>query len=1030
MTLRGHLAVALATLALGTCASASVIYVSPSGAAKNPGTQAQPVSLSAALAKASADREVTEIVLAGGEYVADGLNLGARAAEKQDGYPPLLIHAAKGETAWLVHSVRVDKAEPVEGARGVFRTRSVPPGDPEMWERDTRVRYITLTTAASVAAFPASCFADPEAGFLYFHTSDGQPPEKHALFYSLGTPNGRALGVYRPNTSIEDIGFRDACGSTTHALVMNAAGLAARRLRFDNAFIGIGLGTYAVDNLIEDCVFVDVAQGIRSSGKDLTIRRCHITKERDAFFYRVYPSLDTAVYTYFPGSGTTITETFAKGYKQGFRVKATPGRYVIRHNTVVDAETGMYWVTSNADSDTSYNIFANADEFIRVSEFEPTFTLDRNLYWASRNLLQFDVRNTVVRGAGLGKRDLFADPRFVDPDKGDYRVLEDSPAVFLKDGEGRPAGAFGVAPVSEAAKARPSLALAFGPDTVACGPTGELVFERDPWIGGGRTMLRELRGEDGAQRRLAGQTSAKVWVRAFDAAGKVDRMRVAVGGQAPVEQDYAPVTTVPIPDQDGEHRLKVEVRNDRGAWSRPAEAVLRLDRQPPQLAGAPEIMASGHGLVVAFQTSEPCFAEVRYTVDGGADGVAKPPVRVKRQWESQDGGEYVETWTLPRNEFAIAVTAPAVKAGARVRFKIALKDEGGLAGESKEMEAVAAGPARTLRVSPGGQDEPGRGGPDKPLKTLQYAVDRALPGDRVVMAPGVYTDCALVTRGGLGEDSRLVIESETPGAAAIDCAYREPSCIALEQAPFVTVRGLRLLNYERAGLYVHKSPGAVADNCVFYNGDGAVQGYHAFFFLSPSCVVTRCLAVGAETGLMFLVSPKATVTHNTISQSLYAAASYAFSMEGTTQTNNSFCFAGNDAFGGEWRHPDEFKTFRSDYNNLGTVIRDDYVERAKKEAPETYNLIQAAKFKPEYGTRRFPFRTVSKSIITLSGKRYFALEDWRRETGQDKHSVFADPQYVKPFGVVENWDWRVKASSPNAGAGEKGATIGALEAAK
>ncbi|HRU05360.1 MAG TPA: hypothetical protein P5137_06250, partial [Candidatus Brocadiia bacterium] len=448
MSFRGQVAVTLALLVMGTRASASVIHVSPGGDAKASGTAEQPTTLAAALGRAAKDRQVREIILAGGEYVADNLNIGVRAAEKPDGYPPLVIHAAKGQSVWLVHSARVDKAEPVAGMAGVFRTKSLPPGQPEMWERDARVRYITLTTAAFVAAFPASCFADPEEGWLYFHTSDGKPADKHELYYSLGTPNGRALGVYRPNTTLEDLGFRDACGPTTHALVMNAAGLSARRLRFDNAFIGVGLGAYAVDNLIEDCDFVDVAQAIRSNGKDLVIRRCRMTKERDAFFYRVYPALDTAVYTYFPGSGATITDTFVKGYKQGFRVKAMPGRYVLRHNTLVDTEHGVSWVTSNADSDTSYNIFVHADDFIRVSEFQPTFTLDKNLFWDSKNLLEFNVRNTAIRGAGLGKFNLLADPRFADPDNGDYRVLEDSPAVFLKDAEGRPAGAFGAAPAS------------------------------------------------------------------------------------------------------------------------------------------------------------------------------------------------------------------------------------------------------------------------------------------------------------------------------------------------------------------------------------------------------------------------------------------------------------------------------------------------------------------------------------------------------------------------------------------------------
>jgi len=38
------------------------------------------------------------------------------------------------------------------------------------------------------------------------------------------------------------------------------------------------------------------------------------------------------------------------------------------------------------------------------------------------------------------------------------------------------------------------------------------------------------------------------------------------------------------------------------------------------------------------------------------------------------------------------------------------------------------------------------------------------------------------------------------------------------------------------------------------------------------------------------------------------------------------------------------------------------------------------------------------------------------------HSLFKDPKYADP----ENWDYSLKPDSPNVGAGEGGATIGAL----
>ena len=86
----------------------------------------------------------------------------------------------------------------------------------------------------------------------------------------------------------------------------------------------------------------------------------------------------------------------------------------------------------------------------------------------------------------------------------------------------------------------------------------------------------------------------------------------------------------------------------------------------------------------------------------------------------------------------------------------------------------------------------------------------------------------------------------------------------------------------------------------------------------------------------------------------------------------------------------------------------------------------AEAFDAKYGTRRFRFGTVSKAIVSMGSKRYLTMHAWREASGQDKHSIFADPKYVKPYGTVDRWDWGVGADSPNIGAAERGATIGAF----
>jgi len=1010
--------------------AADVLHVSPDGAARAPGTQEKPVSLQAAVARASSDMTIREIILAGGDYLVNNVNFRTRPDVDPAKFPPLVMRPAKGETVTFHHSVRVDKAEPVPGRAGVYRVDRVPPGDPTMWERDTRVRYVALSNKGSVAAYPGSCFADPETESLYFHTSDGKPPQDHEVFFGLGISNGRALGIYRPNTTIEDVRFRDCTGYSAHALVLHSKNLIARRCHFDNAYTGIGIGHNSSNVLVEDCIFRDVAQGVRTTGKNTTVRGCRFVKTRDRFLYRVYPSLDTAVYTYFPGSGTTLTDNFVKGYMKGFRVKAAPGKYVIRHNTIVDVGVGVYWVTDNSNSDTSHNVIVNAEDFIRISRFDPGLTLDHNLFWKPKQLLEFADRTAVIRGANQGKFNHLADPRFADPQNGDYRLLPDSPGLFIKDTEGRPVGAFGPAPAEAAANARPTLSLAFTADTVPFGPHGVLTFERDPWIGGGSTTVRKLSEGDGLPRRLVGQIQATVVPRAFDVTGRIVTTRVTIGGKASQEMPYTWSQKIELPDKDGDYRVRFEVRNDRGVWSKPADMMLRLDRQGPELAGQPTILANDHGLIVTFRTSEPCFAEVEFGATNQYGSVVKTPRFVKRRWESSDGGEWIETWTIPRTDFALAILKPQVKTGQRIHLRILLRDQGGLKSVSADRTVTVRGGPRTLSVSPDGKDAPGRGAKDAPLRTLQYAVDRALPGDRVLLAAGVYKQYTLLTHGGVDADNPLTIEAADPGTVSLDCAHREPSVIALEGAAYVTIRNLRILYFKKAGVYAYLSPHVTVDGCTFYNGAGSVKGYHTFFFHSPHGTVTRCLAVGAEVGLQFLESPNATVTHNTISQMLYAAARYDFSLPGTVQMNNSLCFSGNDVYCGGWHHPEELKTFRSDYNNIGTVIRAYTLNAVKETAPPTYKQIMAEKFDAKYGTRRFRFRTDAKAILSMGGKRYLTMKDWREASGQDKHSIFADPKHVKPFGVLDRWDWRLRPDSPNIGKGQNGATIGAFGPAK
>lgn len=979
-----------------------------------------------ALKKAGTDPQVTEIVLATGEYSGHFWLDKPKGADPA-ALPLLTIRAGEGQKPVIRYAARIAHAEAVAGKPGLFKVSPKPPTEgpteAQMWERDTRIRYRTLSNKDSVAAYPASCFADDTENTLYLSTSDGKPPFEHEVWMSQTHANSRALRIERSNVLIEGLRFADYVAYGTDAIQSAASNLTIRNCEFDNCEKAWAPLPGSANLVMENCTGRDVAQPVISYGNNVVVRNCRFEKSRDRFLYPIYSQNDSAYQVYFPGKGGIFEGNFCKGYLNGFWIKAEGGKpYIIRHNTVIDAHFGVMWSTPHRDSDTSYNIIASARSFVHARKFAPNFSADHNLFWEPKELGEFNAAIQAFRGGNLGKFNLLGDPRFVDAARGDYRLLPDSPAAWLKDAQGRPAGAFGIATVEEAKAAAPTLTLAFQADSSPFGSDGDYTFDRDPWIGGGTTHVRELR-EEGISRRLTGRESILIEPRAFDAIGAVTKMKWSVGDGPPQELPYDGVYALPLPKAEGEYRVRCQVSTDRGVWSEPAEATVRVDRSAPALLGKPAVLANDQGLIVHFTTSEPCLATLRFGATPAAlTGRADSKPLVKRNWDSNDGGEWIESWRVPRVEHALAVLAPEVTPGQKVFCKLTLTDQGGLSSESEVFSAVVEGKPRVISVGPDGEDAPAAAR----YRTLQYAVDRALPGDRVVLEPGVYTGYTCVTHGGTDTDHRIIIETapgSRPGSVTLDGAKQHTAVLHLERAPWVTVRGLRILYFQKAGVYAYRSANTQVDRCVFYNGPGWVTGYHTFMFWSPKCAVTRSLAIGAEIGFYFLQSPGATVMHNTASQHMYAAAAYTFSARDTVQMYNSFAFAGNDIYYAETLHPDEFKSFRSDYNNLGTSTTG-YDPTMKTRNPALYEECKAQEFTTDY--KRY-LQVVSKAVTMLDGKRYESFKAWREATGQDQHSIFADPKYIHPWAPVDSWNWGVQPESPNlAVKDEAGVPVGAL----
>lgn len=69
---------------------------------------------------------------------------------------------------------------------------------------------------------------------------------------------------------------------------------------------------------------------------------------------------------------------------------------------------------------------------------------------------------------------------------------------------------------------------------------------------------------------------------------------------------------------------------------------------------------------------------------------------------------------------------------------------------------------KTIYVSTAGHDQ-ANGSLRSPFKTIQRAVDKAQPGDKVLVATGIYRESVFFKRGGISEQKRIILEGSGTG---------------------------------------------------------------------------------------------------------------------------------------------------------------------------------------------------------------------------------------------------------------------------
>ncbi len=1006
--------------------SAATLHVAVNGSDANPGTAEQPVAtLRQALALLPAKEEASEVIVHQGVYAQDELAVGRPENRDFGPLPLLLITAGKNpdgsfEEVTFDGGQKIAKGEPVEGKPGVFKipaTLKLRDTAPDVWEADKRTRYELAADLAAVAQFPASLWCSGTE--MFFHTSDGRPPEAHDIGMN-GARNG--LMVWRQNTTVRGFHFRNYFGWVySSGCILRAANSTLEDCHAWNCVRAFEAADQGVEGMrILRCTGDDCAGGVYATAKHVVVEDCRFIKIRDRFMIPADPQDDSGIHYYYQGVEGEVRRNLCVGFNNGIFMKGTVSTYVIEHNTVLGGLTwGIGCTGYDSKSILRYNIICGfSTPIASPAQILPGTVVDCNCFWQplGRDMLQSFL--DTARKVGTGEHNIELDPRFAGAATGDYRLLPNSPCLKVGP-NGEYCGAYGPVGADFKDIEPPTVTLSLTPPAQRAGGAGELYFERDPWNGGGRNLVRQLGPESRSDEWAVAEAQFGLIVGAEDAAGKPAQMKMRIGdGAWSAAEPFATWKEAAVPPHAVSTAVSVAVSDDAGNWSAPKTIIVRLMDKGPKLKGVPVVYVNDKGAVVSFETDSPCLARIEYGPTKTYGSVFEQPKDVQRSWIAADGGDWVSERSVPRVTNYLVLLNPAVATGRTYHYRIILQDQIGNKTVGADATFTLKGAAKSYFVSPQGEDADGNCSREKPWRTIQFAVDRALPGDRVILLPGLYTGEAKLTHGGLA-GAPITLEAETPGSVVLDGRHEAGACLKLEKASYVTISGFEMRWFAHSGVYAVDSSDVTVSHCRMWNHhwQGVPDGDGIFVHRSPRFAADHNVMYAVAAGITFLESSRARITYNSITAMFNAAAFGPGSAESSVSRNNSFVYNGIDQFALVGNTPEQMATFDSDYNNIGTNVQDVYVKynaESKIGIGSTDEFVAKDPFYTNRGAR--------KGVIWLDGKQYMGLKAWQQGMHKDLHSIFMDPEYVDS----EHGDFRLKPGSPNIGAGEGGTTIGAM----
>lgn len=428
----------------------------------------------------------------------------------------------------------------------------------------------------------------------------------------------------------------------------------------------------------------------------------------------------------------------------------------------------------------------------------------------------------------------------------------------------------------------------------------------------------------------------------------------------------------------------------------------------------PIISASEEGAVIAVSLNQPAKVEFQYRrigtsnwiVAGGYDATAYPATSMIAPIPFEQDPNVIYRWAIP-------LVKGEVESGRTYEYRLTAGVSKGDTLPVIEGTFSTKGGPRKLHVAAGAVQNNANGSLQHPFDTLQAALERALPGDTIAISPGIYSHPAIIKHGGLPE-KRITIEGEGWGKTILDGGKRVGTILELDGAPNITLRGLQIRWFGNHGVTVSNSPQFEMDRCWIWNQsftDTGACGIGIQITDSKGSLVQNSIFNKLQSAVIATRSPGFTFTHNTAFANVYSGLDLVDSTQDSIITHNSLTFSGNRALYIQERNERSFQSLQCDHNNYASRIREIAPKRPENdfEPAARYGILTGQ----------------SKAIIAITmGSNYWrdfhTMQDWQSFSSKDKHSIFADPDYVDPLLK----DLRLLPDSPNKLA--DGSIIGAL----